>query len=106
MSDIRNVLNKSNTCVIVIIIFYDNRTTNPMKVFRGLSCALYTILENYFCIDYIYSEYKIIACYLDSRSVNEPYIMPWIHEGTKFNCHNIMPHSAGGILFRKRVCYS
>ena len=27
--------------------------------------------------------------------------MPWVHEEKKFNCHIIMPHSVGGIIFRK-----
>ena len=34
-------------------MFYDNRTTNPTKVFRVLSCVVYSVIENYVCIDYL-----------------------------------------------------
>ena len=34
MFGIKKVLNKDNSCVIVIVMFYDNRTIDPMKVFR------------------------------------------------------------------------
>ena len=61
---IRNVM-KKNTCVIALVTFYDNRTTYPMKVFTRLSFALYSVIENYICIDYLYCQYKTLRaiCY-------------------------------------------
>ena len=40
MSGIKNVLKKENTCVFAQVIIYENITTNPMKVFRVLSCVI------------------------------------------------------------------
>ena len=44
-SGIKNVMKKWDVCVIVIVLFYYNRTTNPMKRFRVLSCVVYSAIE-------------------------------------------------------------
>ena len=46
MSGIRKILKKENTYVIALVMFYENRTTNAIKVLRVLSCVIYTIVEN------------------------------------------------------------
>ena len=61
MSGIRNVLKKENMCVIALVIFYENRTNNTMKVFRVLSCVLYTVIENYVCIAYLCCQSKKLS---------------------------------------------
>ena len=33
---------------------------NTTKVYRVLSCVLYSFIENYFCIDYLCCHYKIL----------------------------------------------
>ena len=46
-------------------MFYDNRTTNPTKVFKVLSCVLYSIIENYVYIEYLCWQSKklsVICC--------------------------------------------
>ena len=43
MSGIINFSNKDNTCFIALVILYYNRTTNPIKVFRMLSCVIYRV---------------------------------------------------------------
>ena len=45
---------------------------------------------------------KNIAWYWHPRSVNDPYIMPWVHEEPKLNSNIIMPLSVGELLFKKR----
>ena len=66
-----------------------------MGAFRFLSCVIYTIIENYFCIDYIACKQNQLSdiCkdrkYLDlfikmlgyrhSRFVNELIIVSWFH---------------------------
>ena len=45
--------------MLELLLFYETRT-NPEKVFKVLSCAIYTIIRNYVCIDYLASEYKKI----------------------------------------------
>ena len=59
MTGIRNV--KKSTCVIALVIFYENRTHNPTKVFMVLNCVLNYVIDNYFRIDYIYCPYKTIS---------------------------------------------
>ena len=53
MSGIRNVIFKNNMCVIELVMFDENRGTNPTKLFRVLSCVLYYAIDNYVCIDYL-----------------------------------------------------
>ena len=64
MSGMINVM-KKKTCVIAPVIFYESRETNPMKVFRVLSCVLYYVIENYVCIEYLCCQFKTISviCY-------------------------------------------
>ena len=40
-------------CVFELVIFYETRNKNAMKYFRLLSCVMYTIIDNYVCIDYL-----------------------------------------------------
>ena len=50
---IEATLPKKNTSVLELIMFYDTRADNPRKAFRVLSCVIYNIMKNYFCIDYL-----------------------------------------------------
>ena len=34
-------------------MFYETKRKNIIKVYRVLSCVIYSVIENYFCIDYI-----------------------------------------------------
>ena len=52
MTGIINAM-KNNTCVTVLVIFYDNRTNNTMKFYRFLSGVLYSVIENYVCNNYL-----------------------------------------------------
>ena len=45
------------TRVLALLIFYETRE-NPGKVFKVLSCVIYTIISNYLCIYYLASESK------------------------------------------------
>ena len=42
-------------------MFYEKRGENPKKYFRVLSCVIYTIIENYVCIDYLACQSKTIS---------------------------------------------
>ena len=61
MEGIRNIIRKKDTCVIALVIFYNTRTKNPIKVYGVLSCVLYCVIENYVCIDYLCCHYKILS---------------------------------------------
>ena len=54
---ISKILAKKNTRVLALLTFYETRKT-PKKVFKVLSCVIYTIIRNYICIDYLASESK------------------------------------------------
>ena len=53
---ISKILLKSNTIVLALVMFYENRGKYTKKFFRVLSCVIYTIISKYFCIDYVGSE--------------------------------------------------
>ena len=46
-------MNDKYTCVIALISFYENKGTKPKKVYSLLSCVLYSVIDNYVCIDYL-----------------------------------------------------
>ena len=48
-------------CAIVLVMFYDNRTTKLIEAFRVLSCVVYSITENYVCIDYLCCQSKTLS---------------------------------------------
>ena len=52
---------KKDTCVIAPIMFYETKTNNPLEVYMVLSCVLYSVIEKYFCIDYICCNYKTLS---------------------------------------------
>ena len=45
MAGIRNAP-KNNTCVIALVMYYENIKTDPMKVYRVLSCVIYSVIDN------------------------------------------------------------
>ena len=51
-------MKNKDRCVILLIMFYDSKIKNPIKFYRVLSCVLYSIAENYGCIDYICCQSK------------------------------------------------
>ena len=57
---IKATLLKNNTSVLALTLFYETRAENPKKPFRVLSCFIYTIINNYVCIDYLACQYKKI----------------------------------------------
>ena len=44
---------KKNTYVIALLIIYENNGEIPKTLFRMLGCVVYSIIENYVCIDYL-----------------------------------------------------
>ena len=44
---------KNDTRVIALIMFYESKTKDPIKVYGVLSGVLYYITENYVFIDYL-----------------------------------------------------
>ena len=56
ISNINKILQKKNTRVLALVIFYESGKTIIRKLFRVLSCVIYTIIDKYVCIDYLCSE--------------------------------------------------
>ena len=46
--------------MLASLMFYETRK-NCKKVFKVLSCVIYTIISNYVCIDYLASEWKTLS---------------------------------------------
>ena len=53
MEHIRDVMRKKDTFVIALIMLYESKSKNPLKVYRVLICAIYSLIKNYFCIEYL-----------------------------------------------------
>ena len=47
----KNEIKRENTCVISLVMFYENIIMNPIKVFRVLSCLVDYFMEKYVFID-------------------------------------------------------
>ena len=45
--------------MLALLMFHETRGGNPKKYFKVLSCVIYTIIENYVCIDYLACQSKI-----------------------------------------------
>ena len=58
-SHISKILLKPDTRVLSLVMFYETRKTNTNKMFKVLSCVIYTIIINYVCIGYLVSEKNI-----------------------------------------------
>ena len=50
------ILLKPNTRLLALVMFFGNGKNDAKKMFKVLSCVIYTILSNYVCIDYLGSE--------------------------------------------------
>ena len=55
---ITNVMTKKNTCVLELIIFHETGHNESNKAFRVLICFIYTIVDNFVCIDYLACQSK------------------------------------------------
>ena len=58
---IENITTKKNTCVLALIIFHDTKHSKENQYFTVLRCVIYTIIDNFVCIDdldcqYVFSE--------------------------------------------------
>ena len=49
------------TRVLALVVFYEHGTFNPGKLFKVLSCVIYTFNDRYICIDYLGTEAKKIS---------------------------------------------
>ena len=50
---IKNCLIKKNTCVMALIIIYENNGEIPKIMYRFLSFVVYNLIDNYVFIDYL-----------------------------------------------------
>ena len=53
VKQINVILKKRNTRVIALIMIYEQGNLSTIKVFKVLSCVIYTMIEKYVCIDYL-----------------------------------------------------
>ena len=58
METIKDCLRNNNTCVMALILIYENNGEKPKKVYRLLSCVVYSLIENYVCIDILSCQSK------------------------------------------------
>ena len=58
---INKTLQNKNTRVLALVVFNELGNTTPSKMFKVLSCVIYTIIDRYVCIDYLGTEKKKIS---------------------------------------------
>ena len=54
-------MEKDDTCVIEIVIFYCHIPNYPMKVVMVLNSVVSSVIDNYACIDYLGCQYKNLS---------------------------------------------
>ena len=96
-SHISKTLQKPNTRVLALVIFYESGKTIIRKMFRVLSCVIYTIIDKYVCIDYLCTEksklsYFKIGCTGSNR-----------HNGIDYN--NLLGIGIPDILLNLLSCH-
>ena len=64
-------MRKNDTWVIALVMFYETKTKNPTKVYRVLSCVLYSVIENYVCIEYICFHSKTLSVIFSDKIFEE-----------------------------------
>ena len=52
-SHINTILMKKKTRVLALVVFCELGDINTRKMFKVLSCVIYTIIYRYVCIDYL-----------------------------------------------------
>ena len=58
---INNILLRHNTRVISLIVNYEHGSFKTRKVFKVLSCVIYTIIDKCVCIEYLCTEKKRLS---------------------------------------------
>ena len=53
---INKIYLKRNTRVIALVVHYEHGHLKSRKLFKVLSCVIYTIIDRYVCIDYLCTE--------------------------------------------------
>ena len=53
MENIKDSTGNNTTCVMAQIMFYENNEEKPKKVYKVLSCVVYSLVDYYVWIDYI-----------------------------------------------------
>ena len=59
MIPVRKVFQKGNTCVISLLMFYENRKNVKFKL---LSSIVYCVMYNSLCVDYLCCKEKTSCC--------------------------------------------
>ena len=60
METIKKNLMKKHTCAMALIMSHENNEEKTKKVYRVLSCVIYSLIDNYVCIDYLSCQSKTL----------------------------------------------
>ena len=70
METIGYYLRNNNKCVMALIIIYENNGGNAKKLYRVLSCVVYSLIYNYVFIQYISCQQNILSS-IPSKTIFE-----------------------------------
>ena len=96
-SHINTILMKKNTRVFTLVVFYEFGGINPRKMFKVLSCVIYTIIYRYICIDFLGTEKKKIS------ELRLGYTFQTKHDGMDYN--NLFGIDIPDILLNMLSCH-
>ena len=52
---------KKNTSVMSLIMIYENNVEIPETIYRVFNCCVYSLIDNYVCIDYLPCQSKKLS---------------------------------------------
>ena len=58
---VRDIIKKKDKCVIALIMFYEIKGGETIKVYSVLSCVPYLLIDNYVCIYNVSCQSKILS---------------------------------------------
>ena len=103
-------MRKKDTCVIALINFYDIKSKNAIKVYRVISCVLYSIIKIYVCIDYLCFQSKILSRISSDRIFKQTsynillgIVIPEVLMNLVY-CHVFMEKSNSTVILNCRSC--
>ena len=103
-------MREKDTCVIAIVILYETKTKNPTKVYRVLSCVLYSVMYNYVWIDFLCCHSKTLSVISSDKIFEEASYNDLIGIGIPevlmnlISCHGFTKQTNSTVILAYRYC--
>ena len=108
MKTVRYFLLKNDTSVMAIIMIHETAEITIRKVYRVLSCVVYTLIHNYVCIYYLSCQPKTLCGISKNPTFKEKYFNLLLGIGIPelllnlVSCHGFMLKSRSTVILNCR----